>query len=110
MQQFVFIFRQGTRKLSSEELHQRDGEIRAWATQLIQEGYTFDPRVLSQESYRIPAEDSSAERPIINLLFLTAKDFDDAVRIAKTHPGAHYGTTIEVRAWKPPSHPATQTR
>jgi hypothetical protein len=37
------------------------------------------------------------------LLFLTAKDFDDAVRIAKTHPGVRFGTHIEVRAWTAPA-------
>jgi hypothetical protein len=42
------------------------------------------------------------ERPVIALNFIAAEDFDDAVRIAKTHPGLRYGVNIEVRPWKDP--------
>jgi len=111
MKQFVFLFRPGARKLSPEERSQLSLEIRAWAKQWIQEGHSFDPRELSQESLWITSDNAGkGERPVMNLLFLTAKDFDEAVRIAKTHPGAHYGTEIEVRAWAPPNLTVTQTR
>lgn len=111
MKQFVLIFRQGSKKLSPEERSKLSLEIRAWAKQWIQEGYSFDPRALSQESFWItPDNAGNGERPVTNLLFLTAKDFDDAVRIAKTHPGARYGTEIEIRAWAPPNQTVTQAR
>ena len=42
-------------------------------------------------------------RPLVtNQLFLEASDFDEAVRIAKTHPGTRYGGDIELRAWALP--------
>jgi hypothetical protein len=110
-QQFVFLFRRGSRTLSAEEQSQLSLEIRAWAKQWIEEGYNLDPRALSQESLWVTPDDAGkGERPVTNLLFLTAKDFDDAVRIAKTHPGARYGTEIEVRAWAAPNQTVTQTR
>lgn len=110
-QHFVFLFRRGSRTLSPEEHGQLSLEIRAWAKQWIQEGYSLDPRALSQESFWItPDNAGNDERPITNLLFLTAKDFDDAVRIAKSHPGARYGTEIEVRAWAPPNLTVTTAR
>jgi hypothetical protein len=111
MKQYVLIFRQGSRKLSPEERSQLSLEIRAWAKQRIQQGYSFDPRALSQESCWItPDNAEKGERPVTNLLFFAAKDFDEAVRIAKTHPGARYGTEIEVRAWAPPNLTVTTAR
>jgi hypothetical protein len=111
MGQFVLLFRPGSRKLSLEEHSQLSLETRAWAKQWIQEGYSLDPRALSQESFWITPDNAGNDaRPVTNLLFLTAKDFDDAVRIAKTHPGARYGTEIEVRAWAPPNLTVTPAR
>jgi hypothetical protein len=107
MKQFVLIFRQGNGgQISPEERAKRSAEILTWARKWIGEGYSFDPRQLGQESYRIAPDgegDDGSERNVVNLLFLTAKDFDDAVRVAKTHPGVHFGTHIEVRAWTSPA-------
>ena len=104
--QFVLIFRQGNAgQVSAEEQAKRTAEIREWARGWIEQGYSFDPRQLGQESYRIAPDgegDGGGERSVVNLLFLTAKDFDDAVRVAKTHPGVRFGTHIEVRAWTAP--------
>jgi hypothetical protein len=113
MKQFVFIFRQGTRKLSPEGLSRRGDEISAWAASLNKEGHKLDPRALSQETFPIAPEGESGangERLVTNLLFLEASDFDEAVKIAKTHPGARYGGNIEVRAWASPSAPTAQTK
>jgi hypothetical protein len=111
MKQFVLIFRQGSAgQVSPEEQAKRHAEILAWARKWVAEGYSFDPRRLEQESYRIApdGEGDGDERSVVNLLFLTAKDFDDAVRIAKTHPGVHFGTHIEVRAWTAPGPPVAR--
>jgi hypothetical protein len=112
MKQFVFIFRQGTaEQVSPEEQSQRSAEIRAWARGWIEQGYSFDPRQLGKESYGIAPDGeslSSGQRSVVNLLFLTAKDFGDAVRIAKTHPGVRFGTHIEVRAWTAPGPPVAR--
>ena len=105
MQQFVFLFRPGTKKLSPEEITRRGEEIRAWAAELSNKGYKLDPRALGQETYRITSEGESSaaeDKPVSNLLFLEAGRFEEAVKIAKSHPGARYGTEIEVRAWTRP--------
>src|SRR5271168_3589661 len=84
MKQFVLIFRQGNAgQVSPEERAKRTAEIITWARKWIGEGYSFDPRQLGQESFRIAPDgegDDSGEKSVVNLLFLTAKDFDDAVR------------------------------
>lgn len=108
MQQFVLIFRQGTsRTLSAEEQAARFKEIKAWAKEWTDKGYSFDPRQLSEQIYEITSTSGQPgdEKRVINLLFLTAKDFDDAVKVAKTHPGVRYGTEIEVRGWSAPGAP-----
>jgi hypothetical protein len=113
MKQFVLIFRQGKRDLSPEELSRRADEIKAWAAALNKEGRKLDPRALSQDTYRIAPEGESGangERLVTNLLFLEAGDFDEAMKIAKTHPGTRYGGNIEVRAWASPTAPAEQAR
>jgi hypothetical protein len=113
MTQFVFIFRQGARELSPEQLNRRADEIKAWAVAVNKEGPKLDPRALSQEIYRIAPEDESGakgERLVTNLLFLEASDFDAAVEIAKTHPGMRYGGNIEVRTWAPPGGFAPRTK
>lgn len=112
MKQFVLIFRQGSAgPISPGEQAKRSTEIRAWARGWIDQGYSFDPRQLGHESYRIAPDgesDSGGERTVVNFLFLTAKDFDDAVRIAKTHPGVRFGTHVEVRAWTAPGPAAAR--
>jgi hypothetical protein len=114
MKQYILIFRQASAaQVSPEEQARRSTEIRVWANKLIAEGYSFDPRKLGQEIYRIAPDgesDGAGERLVVNLLFFGAKDFDDAVRIAKSHPGVGYGTHIEVREWTAPVLPAAPTR
>jgi len=114
MKQFVLIFRRGSAgQVSPEEQARRTAEIRAWARKWIDEGYSFDPRQLDDETYRIAPDgdnDEAGERTVLNLLFFTAKDFDDAVRIAKSHPGVGYGRHIEVRAWTVPGPPLAPVR
>jgi hypothetical protein len=101
---FVFIFRQGSRKLSEEEQKRRTEEVRAWALEQLKDGRNFDPRVLGDESYRL--EDGTAgansDGPVIAFNFIEANDFSEAVELAKTHPGLRYGVRIEVRPWADP--------
>jgi hypothetical protein len=101
---FVFIFRQGSSSLTEEEQKRRTEEVRDWATQHIKDGHGLDPRVLDNESLRLGdhATHADTEGQVIALNFIEATDFEDAVRIAKTHPGLRYGVRIEVRPWRDP--------
>ena len=102
---FVFIFRQGSSgNLTDEEQKRRTEEVRDWATQHIKDGHGLDPRVLDNESRHLgdDATHSESDGPVIALNFIEATDFEDAVRMAKTHPGLRYGVRIEVRPWRDP--------
>jgi hypothetical protein len=97
---FVLIFRQGTKTLSEDEQKRRTEEVRGWALQQIKDGRGLEPRVLGDQSIRLG--DSASDGVVIALNFIHATDFDEAVNIARTHPGLRYGVSIEVRPWTDP--------
>jgi hypothetical protein len=102
---FVLIFRQGRKQLTEEEQKRRTEEVRRWAIQHINDGHGLDPRVLDDGSRRLGDERPTGahdDGPVIALNFIDATDFDDAVRVANTHPGLRYGIGIEVRRWRDP--------
>jgi hypothetical protein len=90
---FALIFRQGRRPLTQEEQKRRMDEVGGWALQHINDGHGLDPRVLDDESRRLGDEtstDTHGDGHVTALNFIDAADFDDAVRLAKTHPGLRY--------------------
>jgi hypothetical protein len=100
---FVLIFRQDTKTLSEDEQKRRTEEVRAWALQQIKEGRGLEPRVLGDQSIRLgDSAGAASDGAVIALNFIQATDFDEAVNIAKTHPGLRYGVSIEVRHWTDP--------
>ena len=100
---FVLIFRQGHKTLSEEEQKRRTEEVRAWALKQIKDGRGLEPRVLGDQSIRLgDSAGATSDGAVIALNFVQATDFDEAVNIAKTHPGLHYGVSIEVRPWTDP--------
>ena len=107
MRQFVFFFRQ-SRQLSEAEQKQRTAEVVAWVKKQISNGRKLEPRVLDQEHELIvPEENRNATSTnnggtLIAINLLEAKDFEEAVEVAKTHPGLRYGVSVEVRPWTNP--------
>src|SRR5262245_22021139 len=95
---YVLIFRQGSRKLTDEEQRKRAEEVRAWALQQIREGRGLDPRDLDAEAAILgdDASDARDRHPAIALNFIHAADFDEAVKIAKGHPGLRYGVSMRI--------------
>ena len=115
MQQFVFLFRPGPAPLSETDQKRRTGEILAWALRQNNEGRKLDPRKLGDERRCIgPDAEVVPVAPddcgsLANILFLEARDFAEAVKIAETHPGLRYGASVEVRAWaRPLAQPASR--
>ena len=103
MKHFVFVFRQNpTIKLSVAEQEHRTEEVRAWALKQISDGRKLEPRILTPESHKVGQAVADGEESVIALNFIEAKDSAEAVRIAETHPGLHYGVSIEVREWTSP--------
>jgi catechol 2,3-dioxygenase-like lactoylglutathione lyase family enzyme len=107
MKQFAFFFRQ-SRQLSEAEQKQRSAEVVAWVKQQIAEGRKLEPRVLATENELVVSEENKSSAStnsggtLVAINFLEAKDFEEAVKIAKTHPGLRYGVSIEVRPWTNP--------
>ena len=103
---FCFHIRKGNRTLSDDEQKRRTEEVRAWALQEVKT-HDLEPRVLGNESFYVGDGDgSNHDRTVIALNFIKAADFDEAVKIAKTHPGLRYGVSIEVRPWTDPRNKA----
>ena len=101
------IFRQGDRALSAEEQQRRGEEVRVWAQAQNGAGRNLDPRMLGDDIYRANGEAPlDGERSVIALLFLEARDIDDARTVANSHPGLRYGVNIELRPWAPPAQPS----
>ena len=103
--QYVMIFRQP--QPLTEAVRQRvTEETRAWAKQQNDKGHKLDPHILDPENHWIGPDGVGGSAPVTALLFFEARDFDQAVDVARTHPAVRYGVSVEVRPWAPP--PAVQ--
>ncbi len=100
---FVLIFRQGTRKLSADEQKARTEAVRNWALEQVKQ-HNLDPRILIDDIHQLGdgVNGDPQDRTVIALNFIEAADFNEAMRIAESHPGLQYGVGIEVRPWFDP--------
>ncbi len=111
MKPFVIIFRQGSQPLTDADLKKRSEETRAWAQHQNAAGHKLEPRILAPENQWLSPDGNSdrtlmqAAGPLTALLFLEANDLDQAVDIARSHPGFRYGASVEVRPWGSPTVP-----
>ena len=78
-------------------------------------GVKLDPRALvetvanfSIEGEKIVSHEGSGDPTFRNLVFFDSASRDQAVTIARTHPGLHYGSTVEVREWTDPRQAAAK--
>jgi hypothetical protein len=110
MKHYALIFHTNSnRTLTPEEHQQRQVEIAAWAKQVTDMGVALDPRALgdtaanfSLEGDKIVDHQGSSDPTFRNLVFFDSATRDQAVNIARLHPGLHYGSTVEVREWTDP--------
>jgi len=108
MQQFALLFRPGSTPLSESDQKRRADAVLQWARQQNEAGRKLDPRALGREHRWIGPDsggDAGAPRDVgslSNILFLEARDFAEAVEVARTHPGLQFGASVEVRAWARP--------
>lgn len=102
MKLYVVIFRQGPATLTEAESARRQQAIVTWAVRHQAAGHQLEPRALDAEVRRpgvaAPAE-TSGLWPIVALVFLEARDIDEAATIAADHPAKHYNVSTEVRPW-----------
>lgn len=108
MKPFTFIFRQGKKLLTQDELKQRAEEVRAWAMIQMKQERKLDPHILGADGFRVAPDGEVIAAPpvgegsVIAIVFFEAMNLDEAAAIAKTHPGLRYGSSIEVREWSSP--------
>ncbi len=110
MKHYALIFHtNANRTLTPKELQQRQVEITAWAKQVTDMGVTLDPRALGEtaanfsvQGDKIVSHEGSSDPTFRNLVFFESPSRDQAVNIARIHPGLHYGSTVEVREWTDP--------
>jgi hypothetical protein len=113
MKHYALIFYpSGT--LTSEQLKQRQIEILEWAKDVTSMGIDIDPRAFATPLARLSPSASEtvsgnerADSMFSNIVFFDAASEEQAMRVAKTHPGLRYGTTVEVREWTSPRVVAT---
>jgi hypothetical protein len=114
MKHYALLFHTNTnRTLSPHEQQQRQAEIAAWAKQVTAMGIILDPRALGEtaanlslQGDKIVSSDESTDPTFRNLVFFDSPSRDQAVNIARLHPGLHYGSTVEVREWTDPRQSA----
>ena len=112
MNDFVIIFRQGSRSLTDADLARRQQETSAWARAQNAAGHRLEARILAPEALRPGGADNAAHgAPLVTaLLFLQAGDLAEAARVAESHPAIHFGASVEVRPWALPVGQVPATR
>ena len=112
MQSFVILFRQGPYNFSEIAKAHRQSAISLWAREQNARGHRLEPRSLAPSITRPGIEftgDEYGKWPVTALLFLDARDLDEATAIAATHPAKDYNVAMEVRPWSPPAVPVRQS-
>jgi hypothetical protein len=109
MKHYALLFR-ASRTLTPEELKQRAVDIQLWVKRVTEMGVTLDPRSLGETATRFSTEggavvshegpsDTALGGPIV---FFDSPSREQAMEIARLHPGLHYGVSVELREWSTP--------
>lgn len=108
MKHYVMIFR-ATRALAPEEQKQRAADIRRWIQQVHSMGIELDPRNLGEfaeqfslEGTSVVSHEGPADPGIVTMVFFDAPGNEQAIGVARVHPGPRYGVRLELREWAPP--------
>jgi hypothetical protein len=110
MHPFVILFRQGPFDFTEAIKARRQTAITLWARERNAAGHRLEPRSLAPSLTRpgiTVSSEAFGEWPVTALLFLDAKDLDEATAIAATHPAKDYNVSLEVRPWSAPKPQTT---
>src|ERR1700759_585952 len=89
--------------LTPEELTQRQFEVLDLAKKGTSMGVYLVPRSFGSPLARLTAfGNDGTGTAFANIVFFDSASEEQAMHVAKTHPGLRYGATIEVREWTPP--------
>src|SRR5882724_6745449 len=108
MKHYALIFH-ATRTLTPEEQKQRAVDIAGWVKKVTDMGITLDPRNFGdtlasfalEDSQVVSRNGSSGPKPA-TIVFFDSPSSEQALDIARIHPGLHYGAAVEVREWTSP--------
>jgi hypothetical protein len=113
MKHYALIFH-STRPVTPEERNQRTVDIAAWVKQVVAMGITLDPRNFGDTAANFSATASDADShkastdsSLATIVFFDSSDRDQAVNIARIHPGPHYGAAVSLREWSSPRETST---
>src|SRR5258708_2919382 len=114
MKHYALLFHT-SRTLTPDEQKQRALDIAAWVKGVTEMGVMLDPRSLGETAANFSAEGSeivsrhgSSDPTFSNIVFFDSSSREQAVEIARKHPGLHYGVTVEVRQWTSPRETAAK--
>jgi hypothetical protein len=109
MHHYVMIFRT-TRPFTAEEQQIRGRDIQHWVAQVTSMGIQLDPRNLGETVANLSQVDGETvshtdptDRSLVTLVYFDAPDNATALEVARSHPGPHYGVTLELREWSTPA-------
>jgi hypothetical protein len=117
MKHYALIFH-ATRTLTPEEQKQRAVDIAGWVKKVTHMGITLDPRnfgdtlaTFALEDSKVVSRNGSSGPKPATIVFFDSPSSEQAVDIARIHPGLNYGVTVEVREWTSPRElAAAETR
>ncbi|MGC4052986.1 MAG: hypothetical protein QM757_26980 [Paludibaculum sp.] len=110
MNQFVIIFKQGPVTLTDSDRQNLREATAPWARKVNEDGHQLEPRILAPERETLgDTETVTGAWPITALLFLAARDLQEAAAVAGSHPAMRYQFQVEVRPWAAPA-PAAAAR
>ena len=117
MKHYALIFH-ATRTFTPEEQKQRAVDIAGWVKKVTDMGITLDPRnfgdtlaTFALEDSKVVSRDGSSGPKPATIVFFDSPSSEQAVDIARIHPGLNYGVTVEVREWTSPRElAAAETR
>jgi hypothetical protein len=103
---YTTLFRSGPHPLTDADKARRQAAITAWAREQNAAGHKLEPRSLAPSFTRpgITVPDAAVgEWPVTALVFLDARDLDEATQVAASHPAKDYNVAMEVRPWSSPA-------
>jgi hypothetical protein len=117
MKHYALIFH-ATRTLTPEEQKQRTVDIAGWVKKVTDMGITLDPRNFGDtlasfalEDNKVVSRNGSSGAKSASIVFFDSPRSEQAVDIARIHPGLNYGVTVEVQEWTSPRElAAAETR
>jgi len=114
MKHYALVFH-STRTFTPDELKQRAVDIAVWVKQVTDMGITLDPRNFGEttanfilEGSQVVSQKESIDSTLATIVFFDSASKEEAVNIARIHPGLRYGVKVEVREWTSPRETAVK--